>query len=72
MNYSVLNQTKITTAFDPFSETVYLQHCPMADDNNGASWLSKEKEIRNPYFGARMLKCGSVEEVIGGEKNKNH
>ena len=55
---------KITTAFDPFSDTVYLQHCPMADDNNGASWLSKEKEIRNPYFGARMLKCGSVEEVI--------
>lgn len=42
------------------AETIYIQKCPMADDNKGAIWLSKEKEVRNPYFGDAMLACGSV------------
>lgn len=43
---------------------VYKQFCPMAFDNKGAYWLSTEKEVRNPYFGDKMLKCGVVEETI--------
>lgn len=43
---------------------VYHDHCPMARDSQGAMWLSEVKEIKNPYFGAEMLKCGRVEEVI--------
>lgn len=43
---------------------IYLEYCPMANNNAGASWLSNEKEIRNPYFGDKMLKCGSVKEMI--------
>lgn len=43
---------------------VYHDHCPMARDNQGAMWLSEVKEIKNPYFGSEMLKCGRVEEVI--------
>lgn len=43
---------------------VYHDHCPMARDNQGAMWISETKEIKNPYFGAQMLKCGKVEEVI--------
>ncbi len=43
---------------------VYLEYCPMANSNTGGYWLSNEKEIRNPYFGDRMLKCGSVKETI--------
>ena len=39
---------------------IYLEYCPMAK----ASWLSNEKEIKNPYFGAKMLKCGSVKQMI--------
>ena len=39
---------------------IYLEYCPMAK----ASWLSNEKEIKNPYFGDKMLKCGSVKEMI--------
>ncbi|WP_108869209.1 DUF3347 domain-containing protein [Aquimarina aquimarini] len=46
------------------SGEIYKQYCPMAFDNTGAYWLSKEKEIRNPYFGDRMLKCGSITETI--------
>lgn len=43
---------------------LYHDHCPMANDNKGAMWISEIKEIKNPYFGASMLTCGSVEEVI--------
>ena len=43
---------------------VYHDHCPMARDNQGAMWISEVKEIKNPYFGAEMFKCGRVEEVI--------
>ena len=43
---------------------LYHDHCPMARDNKGALWLSELKEIKNPYFGAQMPKCGTVEEVI--------
>lgn len=39
---------------------IYLDYCPMAK----ASWLSNEKEIKNPYFGDKMLNCGSVKEMI--------
>jgi len=41
--------------------TVYHEYCPMANDNKGAMWLSESKEIRNPYFGDKMMTCGSVE-----------
>lgn len=43
---------------------LYLEYCPMANNNTGAYWLSNEKEIKNPYFGDKMLKCGSVKETI--------
>lgn len=43
---------------------IYLEYCPMANKNTGAFWLSNEKEIKNPYFGDAMLKCGSVKEMI--------
>ena len=43
---------------------LYLDYCPMANGNTGAFWLSNEKDIKNPYFGDKMLKCGSVKEMI--------
>ncbi len=46
------------------SGTLYKQFCPMALNNEGAYWFSEVKEIRNPYFGDKMLKCGSVVETI--------
>ena len=46
------------------NEKVYVEFCPMADDNNGAYWLSKEEQILNPYFGDAMLKCGEVKQTI--------
>ena len=46
------------------NQKVYVDYCPMANNNVGAYWLSKDKEIRNPYFGADMLDCGSVTDEI--------
>lgn len=45
-------------------EKVYYQFCPMADDFNGAYWLSKEEKVINPYFGESMLNCGETEQII--------
>ena len=46
------------------NEKVYNQFCPMADNNKGAYWLSKEEKVSNPYFGDAMLTCGEVKQVI--------
>lgn len=45
-------------------ETIYYQKCPMYNDGKGANWLSKDKEIKNPYYGSAMLSCGSTVETI--------
>ena len=55
---------EMTNTFSPLSETIYVLHCPMADSNIGADWLSTEREIRNPYFGSSMLTCGEVTKEI--------
>ena len=38
-----------------FGPDVQVAYCPMADK----PWLQKDKDIRNPYYGAAMLTCGS-------------
>ena len=43
---------------------VYVAHCPMAFDYEGADWLSPEPSILNPYFGEEMLTCGTVTENL--------
>jgi membrane fusion protein, copper/silver efflux system len=43
---------------------VYVQNCPMAFDDEGGSWLSREEQIQNPYLPDTMLGCGSVIETI--------
>jgi copper chaperone CopZ len=44
--------------------TIYIDHCPMYNDNKGADWISKESGIKNPYYGAMMLTCGKTTETI--------
>jgi len=43
---------------------IYYQNCPMYNDGKGANWLSKESAIKNPYYGSKMLTCGSTIETI--------
>lgn len=57
---------KSVKAFGVKDQTVFYQHCPMANGGEGANWLSLEKEIKNPYYGHKMLTCGSTAETIQG------
>jgi Cu(I)/Ag(I) efflux system membrane fusion protein len=42
----------------------YLAYCPMAFENAGAYWLQTDRVINNPYFGARMRRCGEIRDTI--------
>lgn len=44
----------------------FLMFCPMAFKNRGAYWLQTKKEIRNPFFGKKMLVCGAVKATYLG------
>lgn len=46
----------------PGATPIYVDHCPMYE--GGADWLSREKPIKNPFYGSMMLTCGSVKETI--------
>ena len=50
---------KLVKSSDKVNQPVYYQYCPMKK----AYWLSKEKEIKNPYYGSSMLTCGKVAET---------
>ncbi|UXP33827.1 efflux RND transporter periplasmic adaptor subunit [Reichenbachiella agarivorans] len=54
------DMVNVIEIFSPVEEAIFVQKCPMANHNNGASWLSLEEEIINPYFGAEMPKCGEI------------
>ena len=58
--------TYLTNAIEVFgiNEKVYSQFCPMANNNKGAYWLSKEEKVFNPYYGEAMLTCGEIKQVI--------
>lgn len=58
------NMIQIGQQMNELDIKLYVQHCPMANNDKGANWLSLEEEIRNPYYGDAMLTCGSVEGTI--------
>ncbi len=60
----------IREAFKPLSEyMVELElsdglikvYCPMVESH----WLQKKGDIANPYYGASMLSCGVIKQIIG-------
>ncbi len=65
-HFIILNENIVALAMNikNLPSTIYVQKCPMANNNKGAIWLSTEKDIRNPYYGDEMLTCGSVIEEI--------
>ncbi|STD54803.1 DUF3347 domain-containing protein [Empedobacter falsenii] len=42
--------------------TIYYQNCPMF--NGGSNWLSKDSDIKNPFYGNIMLTCGGTIETL--------
>ncbi|MDF4220909.1 MULTISPECIES: efflux RND transporter periplasmic adaptor subunit [Maribacter] len=61
-HFVILNENLVPIAMniENVDPILYLQKCPMANKNKGAFWLSKDKDIRNPYYGDEMLTCGSI------------
>lgn len=43
---------------------IYHDFCPMAFNDKGATWLSDEADIKNPYFGKKMMECGEVTDSL--------
>ncbi|KYP13740.1 MAG: hypothetical protein A1D16_04525 [Flavihumibacter sp. CACIAM 22H1] len=41
-------------------QAIYVDYCPMKK----TYWLSAEKAIKNPYYGATMLSCGSITDTL--------
>ncbi len=62
-HFSVVSN-KLIEAVEVFGisdeDSLYVQFCPMVFDDKGGYWLSDKEEIRNPYFGDKMLKCGEI------------
>jgi thiamine biosynthesis lipoprotein ApbE len=56
--YEVVKGVKMNTA------PIYEQYCPMKK----AYWLSESEQIKNPYFGNKMLTCGKVTETLAPAK----
>ncbi|MCM4162227.1 MULTISPECIES: DUF3347 domain-containing protein [unclassified Arenibacter] len=62
--------SEVTAQIEPLlkkslsSGEIYKQFCPMAFNNAGGYWLSNDKLIQNPYYGQKMLKCGTITETI--------
>ncbi|KAB2807688.1 efflux RND transporter periplasmic adaptor subunit [Phaeocystidibacter luteus] len=54
----------LTEKIEYNTDELYVLHCPMANSNNGADWLSTQPEVLNPYFGSSMLRCGEVKSAI--------
>ncbi|MDT0651021.1 efflux RND transporter periplasmic adaptor subunit [Autumnicola edwardsiae] len=65
-NFDELSEVMINfvSTFPPVNQKLFVQHCPMADNDRGADWLSLSREIRNPYYGEAMLTCGEVSKEI--------
>ncbi|MDA3873277.1 MAG: DUF3347 domain-containing protein [Kiritimatiellae bacterium] len=53
-------------------KALYVAHCPMAFSGEGADWMQSDKTIANPYYGSKMLRCGSVTSQLAGENEEKH
>ena len=62
--YSLTQAYLVSLESKPGEDSLYLQFCPMAFDFEGATWISREKVVMNPYFGDEMLNCGVVRKPI--------
>ena len=62
-HFKVLSKDMIDmVAITGTENTLYQQFCPMYE--KGAAWLSMEENIKNPYYGSKMMTCGKVQKKI--------
>ncbi|HEY9000312.1 MAG TPA: DUF3347 domain-containing protein [Mucilaginibacter sp.] len=58
------NMYEVVKAFQTNDMVLYKQYCPMEKK----SWLSESSAIKNPYYGKKMLDCGSTKETMPAAK----
>jgi hypothetical protein len=58
------NDVKDLIAITGTDRVLYKTYCPMYNEGKGGIWLSETKEIKNPYYGSKMMKCGEIQEEI--------
>jgi len=56
--------TIVESTGNPLPYAVRRVKCPMAFDGRGGRWLQRAEKVANPYYGAEMLTCGTIELVI--------
>lgn len=61
-NYSSISVLLIDliSSTNSYDKNIYVFKCPMATVGDSAVWMSYEKQVQNPYYGDKMLKCGFV------------
>jgi len=77
--------TALRAAFRPLSEEIgvlaktfgfgaagpiYELHCPMAFAGQGAIWYQADDDVRNPYYGASMLKCADRVQELNNRESR--
>lgn len=54
------NMYSLVSTFKANEAESFLHYCPMKK----ASWLSDSKDVKNPYYGKKMLTCGAVKATL--------
>ncbi len=64
-NFEALSRAVKSMVIEMGSDrTLYQTYCPMYNNNEGGMWLSASPEVKNPFYGDKMLSCGRVQEVL--------
>jgi membrane fusion protein, copper/silver efflux system len=54
----------LVTFGNPTEGVLRVAFCPMAFDARGAKWVQRAETIANPYYGAKMLRCGEFRGTV--------
>ncbi|HEV2294738.1 MAG TPA: hypothetical protein VGR35_12865 [Tepidisphaeraceae bacterium] len=60
LSAAVIGLVHLVPPSSEVAPALYEATCPMAK----ANWLQTSKDLKNPYMGKSMLKCGSIERTI--------
>ncbi len=53
------------------TQDLYKMSCPMAFQGKGGAWLQNNETLANPYFGAMMLRCGTIDSQLAKANTEN-
>ena len=58
----------LTKCSVPLEKEHYVFYCSMVKKH----WIQDNKEVANPYYGSKMLKCGELKKTVGGKSGGEH